>query len=91
MHAIQVDWAGDVAPDVGVWSGEGDDVIVVVQHDARPGPSGHPTTLVVALAAHAGVPAHREAMALDAWVRAEYDATLDDDGVDELIDAATLA
>lgn len=86
MLKLELDWAGDEAPETGVVSNEGDDVIVVVAYDETPGPSGWPVVRVYAQREQ-GVYAYREAMELDAWLATRYGVD-DEDERQSLLDLA---
>jgi hypothetical protein len=89
MLKLELDWAGDDAPEVGVVSDADDAVLVVVDYDdARVGPAGWPTVRVIALALH-DAPAYSESMALDAWVLDVYGED-DDDERDALVAFAVV-
>lgn len=87
MLKLELDWAGEGEPETGVVCD--DEVLVVVEFDARPGPSGHPIVRVYA-SRNAGLPEYREAMALDAWLIEAYGED-DDDARDELLSFAVDA
>lgn len=85
MIKLELDWAGDNAPDTGVVCDDGE-VVVVVEYDDKSGPSGWPTVVVYAThAPHA--PAYRASMAMDAWLEQEYGM----ESGDERDDLLTLA
>jgi hypothetical protein len=83
MQQVTVDWAGDEQPVTGVVCND-DEVFVVVEYDAKPGPAGWPLVTVYAHALN-GAPTYREAMALDAWLAEEYGEG-DDEMRQELLD-----
>lgn len=87
MLKLELDWAGDEAPETGVVCE--DEVLVVVEYDETPGPSGHPRVRVYA-SRDAWLPEYREAMALDAWLIDVYGAD-DDAERDELLSFAVDA
>lgn len=87
MLKLELDWAGDAAPEAGVVCD--DEVLVVVEYDATPGPSGWPVVRVFA-SRNAWLPAYREAMALDAWLIDVYGES-DDDARDDLLATAVDA
>ena len=86
MLKLELDWAADEAPETGVVSNEGDDVLVVVRYDETPGPAGWPTVRVYA-SREEWAPAYREAQELDAWLETRYGMEGEDDR-QELLDLA---
>lgn len=89
MLKLELDWAADGEPETGVLTNEGDDVAVLVEYDAAPGPAGWPTVRVYASRAGAWVPEYREAMELDAWLETRY-GQQDEDERQELLDVAVV-
>jgi hypothetical protein len=88
MYKLELDWAGEGTPDEGVLSADGEDVLVLVDFDASPGPSGWP---VVRVYAHAlDVPKHRAMQELGAWLETHYG--IDDElEREDLLDTVTEA
>ncbi len=84
MIKLELDWASEGGPDTGLVSNDGDDVIVIVEYDAKPGPSGHPTVAVYATRAYPSVEAYRETMELDAWLETAYGMSEEDERQDLL-------
>lgn len=87
MLKLELDWAGDAAPETGIVSNEGDDVLMIVEYDERPGAAGWPIVRVYA-ARIEGRPMYYESMALDAWLENVYGQE-DDIERANLLDAAT--
>lgn len=70
MIKLEVDWAGDELPELGIVSNDGDDVLVVVEH-VGVGAAGWPALNVFAHALP-GVPSYRASQELDAWLETVY-------------------
>lgn len=85
MIKLELDWAGDALPELGIVSNEGDDVLVVVELVEAQGPTGWPTIAVHAHALHA--PSYRASQELDAWLERVYGV----EDEDERQDLLTLA
>jgi hypothetical protein len=88
MLMLELDWAGDEAPETGVVSNEGDDVLVIVRKVTEHGPAGGWPVYAVYASREEWAPAYREAMELGAWLETVYGLE-DEDERQELLDAAT--
>lgn len=89
MIKLELDWAGDDAPELGTWGDErsvGGADVVVEAGDAV-GAAGWPTIVVYVHDVEAGLPSYLQSMALDAWLKHAYG--VEDEGERE--DLASLA